>query len=112
MERWHRLAGEGAAQDHELNGWSSVTSKNGTGSSSGTTRRLRWWVGSKKGRRLGNSCGTNSQPWQDFGKGIPVLFVYDDSGRCVDVYPHNTSAGTDTISDYLESLNVLPRSLA
>ena len=62
----------------------------------------------EKGRRLGNSFGTNSQPLQDFGKGIPVLFVYDDTGRCVDVYPHNTSTGTATIADYI----ALPRSLA
>jgi hypothetical protein len=38
--------------------------------------------------------------------------VYDDEGRCVDVYPHNTSAGTETISAYLDSFEVLPRSLA
>src|SRR4051812_7566255 len=27
----------------------------------------------KKGRKLGNSFGTNSEPWQDFGTGIPAL---------------------------------------
>jgi hypothetical protein len=54
----------------------------------------------KKGRRLGNSFGTNREPFQDFGTGIPVLLVYRD-GRCVDVYPHNESHGTVTVADYL-----------
>ncbi len=54
----------------------------------------------RKGRKRGNSFGTNSQPWQDFGTGIPVLLVYDDDG-CVDVYPHQESDGTVTITKYL-----------
>jgi hypothetical protein len=54
----------------------------------------------RKGRRLGNSFGTNREPFQDFGTDIPVLLVYRD-GRCVDVYPHNESYGTATVADYL-----------
>jgi hypothetical protein len=54
----------------------------------------------EKGRRLGNSFGTNSQPWQHFGTEIPALLVYDGD-RCVDVYPHNESDGTVTITEYL-----------
>jgi hypothetical protein len=54
----------------------------------------------KRGRKIGNSFGTNSQPWQDFGTGIPVLLAYDGD-RCVDVYPHNESHGTVTITEYL-----------
>jgi hypothetical protein len=59
----------------------------------------------KRGRKIGNSFGTNSQPWQDFGTGIPVLLVYDQD-RCVDVYPHTERNRTVTIRDYL--LRVVP----
>lgn len=54
----------------------------------------------KKGRKIGNSFGTNSDPWQDFGTDIPVLLVYED-GQCVDVYPHHEGDGLVTITDYV-----------
>lgn len=54
----------------------------------------------KKGRKIGNSFGTNSQPFQDFGTDIPVLLVYEE-GHCVDAFPHNESHGTVTIMEYL-----------
>jgi hypothetical protein len=50
----------------------------------------------KKGRKIGNSFGTNKYPWQDFGTGIPVLLEYDD-GQCVDAYPHEEDDRTVTI---------------
>ena len=59
----------------------------------------------KKGRRLGNSFGTNSQPFQDFGTGIPVLLVYEEE-HCVDVYPHHESHGTVTIIECLTRVPV------
>jgi hypothetical protein len=54
----------------------------------------------RKGRKVGNSFGTNSQPWQDYGTGIPVLLVYENE-RCVDAYPHVESDRPVTIADYL-----------
>src|SRR5438067_13892150 len=58
--------------------------------------------GQRKGRKIGNSFGTNSQPWQDYGTGIPVLLVYEND-RCVDAYPHVESDRTVTIADYLRA---------
>ena len=55
----------------------------------------------KNGRQLGHPFGTNTDPWLDFGVGIPVLLVYDDDERCVDVYPHLESERTLTINGYL-----------
>ena len=63
--------------------------------------RMAFTAGNQReGRKIGNSFGTNSQPWQDFGTGIPVLLVYDNE-RCVDAYPHVESDRTVTIADYL-----------
>jgi hypothetical protein len=57
----------------------------------------------KKGRKIGNSFGTNQYKWDDFGTDIPVLLVYDGSS-CVDAYPHQEIDGTVTITTYLASL--------
>jgi hypothetical protein len=59
----------------------------------------------KKGRRLGNSFGTNSQPFQDFGTDIPVLLAYED-GDCVDAYPHHEGDRLVTVMEYLTRVPV------
>jgi len=65
--------------------------------------RLAFTAGNqRKGRKIGNAFGTNSQPWQDFGTGIPVLLVYVDH-ECVDAYPRNEGGGTVTIADFLRA---------
>jgi hypothetical protein len=59
----------------------------------------------KKGRKLPkNAFGTNAYPWQDFGTGIPALFLYDDDERCIDVYPHEENQHLITITEYLDAL--------
>jgi hypothetical protein len=57
----------------------------------------------RKGRKIGNSFGTNQYKWDDFGTDIPALLVYDGSS-CVDAYPHQEIDGTLTIREYLASL--------
>jgi hypothetical protein len=58
----------------------------------------------KKGRRRGNSFGTNPYPLQDFGAAIPVVFVYAEDGSCIQTYPHQDGPHFVTIADFVAEL--------
>jgi hypothetical protein len=58
----------------------------------------------KKGRRRGNSFGTNRYPWQDFGSAIPVVLVYGEDGSCIQAYPHQEGSRFVTIADFATEL--------
>ncbi len=56
---------------------------------------------SRKGRKVASGVyGSRSDPWPDFGRGVPSLVVYN-KGSCIDAYPHEETAGRFTIARYL-----------
>jgi len=57
-----------------------------------------------QGYRIRRVFGSARDSGKYFGREVPALFVYDDSGRLIDVYPHEEGGRVIGISEFLDHL--------